>query len=113
MECVICGEDRRSKGSLMEMGPPMESVGVICQRCFRGLKNNRPDSMGCGYNTEDKPCLNEADYATKTLERLRRVGEVTSEATEKPDELLLCEEHFEKIENGEKPLWLPDRTKRF
>jgi len=107
MACVVCGENRRSKGSLFEIAPEMDSVGVLCRKCYRGLKKNRPDSMGCGFKPEKNPCQNEARFGTGELERHRAPSSPEpTDSTRVVDELLLCEDHYKSVQNGEYPEWL-------
>jgi len=106
MECIICGESRKSKGSLFRADGSAESVGVICTVCYRNLLSNRPTSMGCGFPTEGSPCEREAIFGTGSLERTRQPGDVEpSGSIRNIDDLLLCEEHLREFKSGTQPPW--------
>ena len=108
MKCDICGAENRSTVGLVEAEDSvLESRGAICQRCVSELKEQKPDSLGCGYpNTEAVACSNEAWCGTGSLTRMREPSSLESVESVRSLELrLLCHEHAKRLLDEEQPPW--------
>lgn len=107
MACVICGLDRRTRDPLVKIEASLEPVGNLCYGCLEQLRRNRPTRLGCGFKLRENACQNDGAYATTTTTGIDYVGNDSSRSVTVPEDPLICEEHFELIQEGEaKPEWL-------
>ncbi|MFA9516566.1 hypothetical protein ACERIT_05010 [Halopenitus sp. H-Gu1] len=106
MVCTICNQDRDFAGSLVEIEPDLESIGMICQSCVVRLKERRPTAEGCGYGSKEDPCANAAEYGLRTSEQSRSPDSPIPEGSlPTAAEPLLCEKHAMKLQGDTLPPW--------